>query len=146
MYYNTATWGSPSWTEVSVIEGVEVESAYQTVDVILRDRRTVGKVKGAMGLTATVKMIADITDTVYLAFLAAHNAGTVLDVMILKGGSTTNGVSGYRFETQVHKASESQGANAVVMDEIELAPYPGENKAASVLVASGAPVFSSIAF
>ena len=39
LYYNTGTFGSPTWTEISSVEGVVPNAEWDSGDVMLRDRR-----------------------------------------------------------------------------------------------------------
>lgn len=145
-YRNTGTWAAPVWSEVTCIENWTVNPNWGSAEIKSRATRMVLNAKTLMGLTVSGRVLAsDSGDANYTAIMAALMNDDTLDVMVLNGNSTANGVTGYRFEAQVFGGSEDQGPDVVVYDEIELKPAFTANKPQSVTVTAGAPVFTELA-
>lgn len=145
-YVNSGNFASPTWSEVTCIENWSVNPGWQNAEIKSRATRMILNAKTLMGLTVTGRVLAsDSGDANYTAIIAALVNDDTLDVMVLNGSNTTNGVTGYRFEAQVHGGTEDQNPDVVVYDEIELRPAFTGNNPQSVVVTSGAPVYTELA-
>lgn len=144
LYRNTGSYGTPTWDEVPIVGELTQNSAWDEGEVLNRTSRVAFSVKTLLRLSFTVKMKADLTDADYTVFANAADADTVVDLMILDGVSTTNGVRGYRFESQIFSRNQDQGPGVIVHDEFTIKPTDNGTVPSSVLVASGAPVFTSL--
>lgn len=145
VYRNTGSYGSPTWTEVTLVSDVTVTPSWDKGDGSVRASRVKQSAKTQMGLEMSVKIRVDLTDAGYLAFLSGLHSDTLLDLMILDGPSTTNGVQGYRADFGVFSGSEDQSMGAVLYRDFSIEPGVSSNPAKSVTVSAGAPVFSNIA-
>lgn len=148
LYYNSGTFGSPTWVECDMVSDVQVSAAWNSGDGSTRATRVVKEGRTQLPLSISGKMIAD-KSTAYVAFrtafLAAGSSG-IIDIMCLDAPSTSNGADGFRFEAEVHDWSRSEGLGDVVFRDFVLKPSIfGSNAVQSVVVASGAPVFTTIA-
>ncbi|HYH63269.1 MAG TPA: hypothetical protein VD866_01080 [Urbifossiella sp.] len=144
VYLNGASFGSPTWTAVSLIGDLKVPAKWDINEVLTRASRLKLKVKTMLDVDITGTLKTDLTDAAYTALYAAMLSDDVVDVMCLTGANTVNGVRGWRFEAQVVNMSQDQGPGAVIFDEFGLIPTPTANPPKSVAVASGAAVFTSI--
>ena len=146
IYRNTGTFGTPIWSEVKSFSDVTVNAAWDSQEVLTRATRVKQKVKTLLGLEVTAKIQAsDSGDTDYTAIRASLNDDSTQDFMILNGASNTNGVTGFRFESQIHQANEGQNPGDVLFDDIALAPAVTANPPQTVVVSAGAPVFTTLA-
>jgi len=143
-YLNTSTYGSPTWTECDFINDFTMNNADDSADANSRASAVKKFVKTMKDLSFSGTLLTpSAANTAYDNIIAALNSSTVLDFMILNGPSTENGVRGWRADFQVTQGNQDQGTGVVLYDEIELKPYPSANPVKTVLVVSGAPVFTS---
>lgn len=87
------------------------------------------------------------------AFRTAWNANSVLDLMFLDGGSTTNGSQGIRGFFKISKWDEDQSNDVATFMDFELVPCPVDSTTLAstataqamrhVLVATGAPTYAN---
>lgn len=143
-YVNTATYEAPTWTECDFINDFNVNNADDFADANSRASAIKKGVKTMKDLSFTGTLLdPGAANTAYDAIIAAINGTTVIDVMVLNGPSTTNGVRGWRADCQVTQGNQDQSTGVVLYDEIEIKPYPSTNPVKKVLVTSGAPVFTN---
>ena len=146
-YYNAGTYGSPTWTEITCINDFKQTVDWEKAEVKYRGTRVKQSVKTILGLSWSGTLLASNSDTAYQAIMAALVSDTTLDMMILNGDKTTNNVTGYRCDVQIFSANEDQGTGNVLYDEVTIEPSPmGGNAPSSVLVTTGAPVFTALSF
>ncbi len=144
VYRNTGTWGAPVWNEVTRISDLSVKPTWDKGDAGTRASRVKKSAKTMLGLTITGKIQVSDSDTHYQNFWdAAHTDGT-MDLLILNGPMTTNGVRGYRAEWQCFDASEDQAMGNVLYMDFELEPAPTDNEPKKVKVTGGAPQYTDI--
>lgn len=148
LYYNTGTFGSPTWVAVTNVSDVTVSGSWNSGDGSTRASRVMKEGRTQLPLQISGKMRAD-KSTPYVAFRTAYLAsGTsaIIDIMALDGPNDTNGSDGVRFEGEVHDWSRSEGLGDVVFRDFTVKPTIfSSNAVQSVVVASGAPVFTTIA-
>lgn len=144
LYLNTGTYGTPTWAAVSLVGDLTVNAKWDVVEVLTRASRMKLKVKTMLDAGVSGKMLNSLDDTSYTTIANALNADTTLDFLALTAGNTTNGARGYRFDAQVTNGTQDQGTGAAIFDDFELIPVPSANAPKSVLVASGAPVYTAI--
>lgn len=98
-----------------------------------------------MDLAITGKIRSDESDTTgFVALETAFLGRTSVDVMILDGDDAVNGSRGYRFDAKVFKFGEDQALDGILFREFELAPCVSDNAVCKAVVASGAPVFTTL--
>lgn len=144
MSLNGGSFASPTWTEVKCVSDFALKAAWDKGEANSRETRIKLALKTMLDLGFTGKLRSTNSgDTNYATIYAALLTDTALDLMILNGPSTQNGVTGFRVSCQVFSANEDQGLGVVVYDEIEFAPTPNaDGNYSSVLVTSGSPVFT----
>lgn len=142
-YRNTASYGTPTWAEVHEVSDWKENLDWQKAAAGSRLTRVGQSVKTQLDLswTGTLK---DDGGTNAEAIKDALLTDQVLDVLILNGPITENGVRGYRTDVQVFSGSNSQGLTEVVYPEIMIAPTPSANAPKAVKITSGAPTYSPI--
>ena len=147
VYRNTGTYGSPTWTEITLVRDVQVNPSWNRADGSSRGSKVMAEAKTQLALAFTLSVKVSLTDAGYIALMDSFvDSDGTLDLMILNGGSTTNGVEGWRFDAGVFTASEDQSIGNVLYRDFEIGPSAhGTNESKRVVVATGAPGFASIA-
>jgi hypothetical protein len=145
-YLNTNTYASPSWSPITAISDFNVAPKFDAADAPSRISRIKLTIKTLMALEIGGKLKAsDVNDANYTTIRAALITDVALDLMILNGSSSTNGATGFRCGFQVHDATEDQGLGVQVYDDVVFKPCPNtDGNYNSVLVATGAPVFTAL--
>lgn len=135
-YYNSGTYGSPTWVELSIINDLQENSKTMTADSNSRAtfiNLKVG-VSGDLSWTGTIKRDGSAA---HLVVYRAMKAKTVLDLLILDGPNTTNGVMGHRADCLVIDTSNNQGRSERLYDSIEIVPTDSTNLPKHVLITGG---------
>jgi len=146
LYYNSATFGSPTWVALTIVRDVTMNRKATLADVLTRSTRAMRKVPTMFDISISGSWPADVDDTGYLVVRTAFLAGSTLDVMCLTGVSTNNGEEGWRFEAVIADMTQDQGAQNVMYENFELHPHAESTQVIqTVLVAAGAPVYTTFA-
>lgn len=145
-YLNTATFGSPTWAELSRISDLAVDLSWNRAvnatrgSVIERGGKTTGK------LQITAKIEEDLTDTSFISLWSALISGTAnADLLILNASNSTNGARGFRGEMDVVSNKEAQSVGEVLVYDLTFEPQATSNALQTAVVATGAPVFTTLA-
>ena len=147
LYVRTGgNFASPTWTELTEIGDLTQNASWKTAEVEVRTSPATMAVKTTIDIGVSFKMLYRPSGptAAYNTVIAALATRDVVDVMVINGSNTTNGARGWRYEGQVTSGTEDQGTQAVIMPDIEIKPTITNNVPASVLVSSGAPVFTSL--
>jgi hypothetical protein len=142
-YYNSASYGSPTWVEVDSIVDLTATVAWETAAAAARANRVNVMMKTALNLSFSGMLRNDAsTDAAKILELLLTDAS--LDMLILDGPNNTNGVEGFRCDIQVMEGSEDQGRGTVLMRSISLMPTPSANAIRHVKIATGVPTYGTI--
>lgn len=144
-YRNSGTYGSPTWTEVNDILDLDADPTWGEGDASSRGSPVVMTEPTMLGMTITGKIRVSLADADFVALDDAHIARTALDLMVLNGNSTTNGVRGWRMDFKIFGWKETQAANGVLYRDFTMKPCLSDNPPKRAVVASGSPVFTTIA-
>lgn len=146
LYYNSATFGSPTWVALTIVRDVTMNRKASLADVLTRSTRAMRKVPTTYDIFISGSWLADVDDTGYLVVRTAFLAGTVLDVLCLTGANTNNGEEGWRFEAVVADMTQDQGAQNVMYENFELHPHAeSTNVIQTALVSGGSVAFTTFA-
>lgn len=147
VYRNTGSYGSPTWTEISLVRDVQVNPAWDRVDGSSRAGYVKADAKTQLALSFTLSVKVHLTDAGYIALMDSFvDPNGVIDLLILNGDNATNGVEGWRADFGVFTASEDQSIGNVLYRDFEVGPSAhATNVPKRVTVSGGAPVFASIA-
>ena len=143
-YRNTGTYGSPTWSEMSLISDLSVNPTWDKADASARESRIKQTVKTLVSLEITGKMKKKLLDTNYDAFMNVMLSDATLDLLILDGDKDTVGVRGWRADFQIFSANEDQGMGNVLFADFSLEPSITENPPKAVLVAAGPTLTYSV--
>ena len=130
MYRNTGTYASPTWAEVDAVLNCTLTLNWNFAEAGSRATRAMIQQKTRFDHTVTCDMRADDADTDYAAFrTAALSPTSSLDLLVLDGALTTEGVRGFRAHYQVNLTSQPQEADGSIYDQFELKPAPNADSA-----------------
>jgi hypothetical protein len=142
----SGNFASPTWTELTDIGDFTQNANWNKATVELRSSPAAMGLKTTIDISVSFKMLARPAggSAAYNTIIAALGTRDVVDVMALQGSNTTNGARGWRYEGQVFSGTEDQGTQAAIMPEMEVSPTITNNAPQSVVVTSGAPVFTTL--
>lgn len=144
-YRNSGTYGSPTWSEVTVISDLQVGSSWQTAKSTIRASRINTKVPTTLDLSVTGKLRNDDDDTNFIALLAAYHGPTAVDMLVLDGGNSTDGSQGYRGYWYLTKFDLPQGLDDAQFFDFELSPDNATQQMKTAAVASSTLAYAAIA-
>lgn len=140
------TFATPTW---NLVDNVKDVSWALPKDSLEATRRASGALKesepGRGDFSITGMIMVDESDSDFTAFETAWLADSLLDIMILDGPNSTNGSRGYRMEMKLHEFSEDTADDGILYRNFVLKPCISSNAKQSVVVSSGAPVFTTLA-
>lgn len=142
VYRNTNTYEAPTWSECTLFSDVSVNPAWEEADASARESRIKQTVKTLLGLDITGKMKKKPANANYDAFMDAFLSDDTLDLLILDGDRTENGVRGWRADFQIFSANEDQSMTNVLFEEFKLMPSITEHLPLAVKVAGGELTYS----
>lgn len=127
LYYNTATYGSPTWTELTTVGDVTLNLTKAQARLSSR-ANTFEAYKGAMkDITLSFDMIWDSANTGQTALQASFFSGTVKDFLVLDGSSATAGSKGVRFDGEVMEFTRGEPLNDGVKLSVTVKPAYSSN-------------------
>lgn len=145
-YRNTGTYGSPTWTAADIVRDAQPAFPWDLVDASARATRAklYGKTQIDLGFQLVCR--ADDADTAYGLFVdASFSPTTVIDMMLLDGPISTEGVRGVRAHWLFNLTGQPQGAGDNVYSTFDIKPgYSTEGYPKSVVMgASSTPTFTA---
>lgn len=144
VYRNTGTYGSPTWTEVTLIRDATMSCPWDLVDASSRAHRVKLFAKTMQDVTVNIVMRADDADAAAIAFYAASQEETVLDLLVLEGPISTEGSSGVRAHFVVNLANQDHGSGSVVYNTYDLKPgYSSEGNPKYVVMGATSTINAS---
>lgn len=147
VYLNSGSYGSPTWNEVSNLREVKVGAAFNEDDVTVRAGGGLAQFEAViLALEVSGKIKTDEADTTgFVAMETAFLTRAALDVMVLDADDAVTGARGFRFDAKVFKFEEDQANEKTLFRDFTLKPCLSANAAQKAVVASGSPVFTSLA-
>lgn len=148
IYNNTGTYGTPVWDEIAAVREVSIpDGDFAEIDASGRDYGLNLTEPGNLTLSIDFKIRTNEADTDFTVLETAALAKSMLDIMVLSGPSTVNGNRGFRFDAKIFKFfGEDQNLDTVLWRPVRLKPCVPTNPPKSVVVSTGAPVFTALAF
>lgn len=144
LYYNTGTYGLPTWTEITDVSDVKLDLSFQKVALPTRNSKVIksGKTVAEAPLQFTIKQ--HLTDAAFLAVWAALISNTdVIDLMVLNAKDDVNGARGVRGEFVLYSLTDDQAITNALVYQIAAEPADTDNDFSTVVVTAGAPVFTA---
>jgi hypothetical protein len=148
VYRNTGSHGTPVWTHLDRVLSVTPSMPWDYVEAGSRGTRAKLYMQARADLQIQAQVKADDADAGYLALRnAASVPGTVVDLMVLDGLISIEGVHGWRGEFLVSLSSAPQEADGSIYDTFDLKPTFTTNAAGPstvVMGASSTPTFTAL--
>jgi hypothetical protein len=123
LYYNSATYGSPTWVEVDCVADCQLNFAWDegAADDRSDPAHRMVKTQFSLDVTGNAKKRISNTAWEYLAdLLISRETG---DFLVLDGPRTTVGQRGFRFDGQLFTGNEDQGlAVGAILSAFTLTP------------------------
>lgn len=140
LYYNSASYGSPTWVEVDCVENCQLNFAFDegAADDRSDPAHRMVKTQFTLEVTGNAKKRIGNTAWEYLADLLISSA--VGDFLVLDGPRTTVGQRGFRFDGQLFTGNEDQSLNVgAILSAFTLKPTdsPDDNMVKAVKVGAG---------
>jgi len=143
LYYNSGTYGSPTWVEVTLVGDLAVNPQWDEADISTRGSRVKSMKKTMMGIEITGRLKKVPGNTAYAKFVDGLMSDSLIDVLVLDGANDSNDVRGYRMDVQVFQGNDDQSLSAGGFLDIVLKPNQDTNPVKAVLVATGAPTYAT---
>ena len=98
VYRNTASYGTPTWVEITLARNSSLSRKWKYADASIRATKAELQAKTQIQITGQIECRADPADAGYQALFDAANSDSASapDLMILDGDITTEGVKGIR--------------------------------------------------
>lgn len=128
VYYNTGTYGSPTWAEWSCVRDTTFNLTFDEVDATCRGGG--GYRQSAITLSSievTGNAIKEKSDASFVAIEAAAVAKTVLDVLVMDGPVDDDDSDGWRMDAQIFSWTENQPYEDIVTVDFTLKPARSAN-------------------
>jgi hypothetical protein len=124
-YRNTGSTASPTWVEAtSVLSTTGFSDDWDFAEAGKRTTRAKLYDKTRAELGGTLHVLADPAAADYVAFFAASQGNTAVDLMVLNGKVTVEGAIGVRAAFKM-KRTESQDPDGIIYNDFECKPYMG---------------------
>ncbi len=143
VYYNSGTYGSPTWVELSIVNDWSRESKLNEAEANSRASFVDLIAATSMALSWQGTMKNDGSAAWTFVYEAMHKR-TAVDFLVLNGPHSTNGVTGHRADCLVLDTSEDGGRNTRLYNSIMLKPTESDNVPKAVKVAGGVPTYATI--
>jgi hypothetical protein len=121
LYYNSATYASPTWVEMVRSRNVQVTRGAATTEVEFHGASTTGNIHGYSSFSGSFEYVKRLgTDAVFAALEAARDNKTIVDIIHLNGPETvtspTDASKGWRAPVILGEFSEtSNGSDGVTV-------------------------------
>lgn len=130
IYYNSGSYGSPSWNELTRVRDVTLNLEKGEADVSTRAgsgwREVVGTLKDA-SVSFTMLQAPSGTDTVFAAIRDAFLNNTSLEFLILDGDIATSGSQGLRVTMIVLNFTRNENLEEAIGYDATIRPTPADN-------------------
>jgi len=123
LYYNTASFGTPTWTEITNVKDLDLPMEKSEADVTTRNNGGFRAVRGALkSATLSFGMVYDPTDTIWEAIRDAFMNNTTVEFAVADGAIATVGTEYFRAETEIMKFGRSEQLEQAMMSDVEAKP------------------------
>lgn len=122
IYRNTGTYGSPTWTAVTLVRDLTVSAPWDMSDASTRASRVKLSAKTMMDITIGIVLRADDLDAAAVALYSAAFEDTAIDFLVLDGLISVEGSSGIRCHMLTNLTSQDQGSGNVIYNNYDLKP------------------------
>jgi len=130
VYYNTGTYASPTWTEISNVKDVTLNLEKDEIDVTTRasggfKERADGLIDASIGF----QILWNNSDTAFTALQDGFFNKTAVEMLVLDGPQTTTGSEGLRATCMVKSFTRSEPLGGALMADVNLLPVKNSDAA-----------------
>ena len=119
-YYNTGSWGSPSWTLIPAVKDVKFTNTLKSIPATSRDDTHDRVLPGRFTKSVTLSLLRNKTATVQLALRTAFAAKTKTIFAFADGPILTATTRYWKIECYITNMSENEPEEGVVTVDVEL--------------------------
>lgn len=123
VYRNSGSYGSPSWTEIDIVQSVTLSLTKSEAEVTFRGgggwEAIVPTIKRA---SIDIMILHQTQDSSYQVLRAAYMADTVLDYLIVDTTRTTQYAEGLRLYANIMEFTREEPIDGVLTDKLVLKP------------------------
>lgn len=127
LYYNTGTYATPTWSEITDAQDVTLDSERATAEVKRRGSQFVKYLTALKDYGVQFTLIYNPGNGALNALKDAYDNGAVVDVAVADGDIATSGTEYFRAEMVVSKFSINQPLEDVITVDVELKPAETDN-------------------
>lgn len=109
LYYNTGTYGSPTWTAINLVGDLQVNFSWDEGEGTTRASRVKQFANSVANLELTGTIRTEPADTAYVALRNAAISDIAKDFLVLNGANNEADTDGFRFDGKVGGWGEDQG-------------------------------------
>lgn len=115
VYRNTGTYGSPTWTEITLVRDGSISGKWNRSDASARQTKAVLQAKTQMAITGSLTVRADDADAGYQALFdaAMDVSDSAPDLLMLDGAITVEGAKGFRFHANLDFEQDQSIGNVI---------------------------------
>lgn len=130
LYYNTGTYASPTWTELTNVKDVTLNLEKDEVDVTCRSSGGFKEfVDGLIDATVDFQMVWNTGDAGFTAVKTAFFAKSAIAVLVADGVYSVSGTQGLRATCMVKSFSRSETLGEALMVDVSLRPVKNSDHA-----------------
>ncbi len=122
-YYNTGTYGSPTWVNFQNVGDIKCTFDAEEADIAIRSANGFKlTVAGLIASSWEWSSVYDPADTAQVAFLAAFDARTGVEMLFLDQALATAGSSGVRVWSMITKCPRQEELGKAMMIDFGVKP------------------------
>jgi hypothetical protein len=142
---NGGTTGTPTWAEILIVADTKLAPSFSENVIPTREGKGLELSEpNLLKIEVTGKMRVEYADADYVKWDTAFATKGELDLLVLNGPPTVNGVTGYRLAFKLHKFEESQGNEEILMKDFVLKPCLSAVPRKRAKVVSGTIAYSDL--
>lgn len=122
LYYNTATYASPTWAEIVRARNVQINRGPNLAEIEFHGAAETANIPGYARFSGSFEYVRRKgTDTVFAALLTARDAGSIVDLVHLNGTILLTESIGWRAPVLLGEFQETANGNDGVIVTIPFA-------------------------
>jgi len=126
LYYNSGTYATPSWEEITVTRDVTVNNTRAEADVTTRGNDGWRAIRGTLkDMDVSFQMLQAPDDPAYSYMNLAYLDGTIVDLAVADGDIAQTGTHYWRLQSSITQFSETQPLEEAVT--VDVTARPTEN-------------------
>lgn len=119
-YINTATYGLPTWAEISLARDVSLTRSRAEGDDSSRAYGQASSVVGLDSVEISMQVIYVLADTAFAALKSAYEGRTVVEIALMDGSIATTGNKGKRVDVVITGFNRSEPLGGPVTFDITM--------------------------